>query len=839
MKSVHFSQLLIRCALLLSTVLLGSSCSEKPPGSTSPPSNQSSSASPSPASTPSTSPANITEAVCSTLDKVKTAHCTLETDEKTGVSTLNYTLTASMRSVNIVVENNQQPALTVRDALVYNNSLLPERLVVKRGDELRIQFTNSLPAMPCSPTIKDPCIPQRFSEIGKDQGMTPVATNLHTHGLITPWDFKNGTARGDNILTVMFNPKPAQNLPANASDRDMCTAAGNQGNFRYPILPTHDIGLNWYHPHAHGVVGYQVEGGMAGLLMIADAEADKYLTPIYLQLKDMQVSKVTDADAQTYQFEKFEPAVASACHTQGREGDWVFDNNTPGRCNYHQVDANNKTLGDYAWLFLVNGQLFPHIPVANSAYFRVANSSANVTYRLMLEPEAVQSQTQPQATYYTPAFRVVEKDGMTTTEQAAEGKENLCTLTMTTATRVGFGLELEDMSKNQLVCKLTVTVSNANGKKTTQYQIEPIKTADLPADAKAQIGNGKAPTAYNLVQQGINTGEDDWPAVKLAKFIRSEKEPASNLVTYLQTVAKNNASLQNTSVAARPDIKEPTDKCQASIPPVDADGINRHLVLFFGTDTDGEHFGLVANGELNEGKPVTRDTIKAWRTEYQKQFAGSAQPNAFVEYESPTLAANALQGLVTHKFGYDANGNIITNICTKLGTKPEHWRIHNLSAQIHNFHLHQNKFKVLAVRGAACTPKNPFTDKPYQAFSKVDATSGYLPASTSTADLKDVLDEQCVKTYAEVFHDVPASFQLVEPSAFAAPAAPSRGERRAVPPPAVDYGMHDTFPVPPMGYIDLEVAFNKPEQVGEYVFHCHILEHEDAGMMGKIVVKSR
>jgi FtsP/CotA-like multicopper oxidase with cupredoxin domain len=43
--------------------------------------------------------------------------------------------------------------------------------------------------------------------------------------------------------------------------------------------------------------------------------------------------------------------------------------------------------------------------------------------------------------------------------------------------------------------------------------------------------------------------------------------------------------------------------------------------------------------------------------------------------------------------------------------------------------------------------------------------------------------------------------------------------------------------VPPMGYIDIEVPFTKPENVGEYVFHCHILEHEDAGMMGKVVVK--
>lgn len=31
--------------------------------------------------------------------------------------------------------------------------------------------------------------------------------------------------------------------------------------------------------------------------------------------------------------------------------------------------------------------------------------------------------------------------------------------------------------------------------------------------------------------------------------------------------------------------------------------------------------------------------------------------------------------------------------------------------------------------------------------------------------------------------------------------------------------------------------FRNPEIVGTFVFHCHILEHEDGGMMGSIRVK--
>jgi FtsP/CotA-like multicopper oxidase with cupredoxin domain len=34
----------------------------------------------------------------------------------------------------------------------------------------------------------------------------------------------------------------------------------------------------------------------------------------------------------------------------------------------------------------------------------------------------------------------------------------------------------------------------------------------------------------------------------------------------------------------------------------------------------------------------------------------------------------------------------------------------------------------------------------------------------------------------------------------------------------------------------LQVDFRDPNTKGEFVYRCHILEHEDGGMMGKILV---
>lgn len=54
------------------------------------------------------------------------------------------------------------------------------------------------------------------------------------------------------------------------------------------------------------------------------------------------------------------------------------------------------------------------------------------------------------------------------------------------------------------------------------------------------------------------------------------------------------------------------------------------------------------------------------------------------------------------------------------------------------------------------------------------------------------------------------------------------------PPPAWDLGWKDTFLVPPQGTVRAIGKFIN--HIGDYVFHCHILEHEDFAMMGQFRV---
>ncbi len=49
-------------------------------------------------------------------------------------------------------------------------------------------------------------------------------------------------------------------------------------------------------------------------------------------------------------------------------------------------------------------------------------------------------------------------------------------------------------------------------------------------------------------------------------------------------------------------------------------------------------------------------------------------------------------------------------------------------------------------------------------------------------------------------------------------------------------GAVDTVPLLPFQSVMLRIAFTEPEIVGRFMYYCHVLEHEDRGMMAQIEV---
>jgi hypothetical protein len=102
----------------------------------------------------------------------------------------------------------------------------------------------------------------------------------------------------------------------------------------------------------------------------------------------------------------------------------------------------------------------------------------------------------------------------------------------------------------------------------------------------------------------------------------------------------------------------------------------------------------------------------------------------------------------------------------------EYWLLVNDSDECHNFHVHQSKFVVLDAEFAAA------------------GAGGSAP--------------QCLGDRGFV-----------------------RTVNRNV--------LHDNYPLPPGARVLVMIKFDGPK-LGRFVFHCHILEHEDKGMMSTIGV---
>jgi FtsP/CotA-like multicopper oxidase with cupredoxin domain len=129
----------------------------------------------------------------------------------------------------------------------------------------------------------------------------------------------------------------------------------------------------------------------------------------------------------------------------------------------------------------------------------------------------------------------------------------------------------------------------------------------------------------------------------------------------------------------------------------------------------------------------------------------------------------------------------VRHVCPRFGEQ-EVWELVNTTGELHNFHIHQSKFR-LAV------PSDPGVPQ--------------------------------------------GSLAIQDPTNIIATFVP---EAQAATPDANVDVWHDTLPVPPAdsnghpGRVFITIPFHAREQIGFFVFHCHILEHEDGGMMAVVQV---
>jgi len=633
---------------------------------------------------------------------------------KAGLQTLKVSVAAAKTPTTFSLPDGS--SLAVDNILTYNGSLTPEVWRLRAGHTLDVTLQNRL------------------------NGASGLElTNLHTHGMIVSPRIstikKNGHDEivgpiGDNVFVCSVPREQAgdPNSPALQACYDKGLAVGpkpDEIHYRIKVPATHPEGVFWYHPHIHKTAEAQLGSGLSGLIWVK-AQQDflsRHGRERFVMLKDFPLLAAADGRWTTYQ-------KGGGTALPGCAGDASAAANM-GFCNGKVGDADGK------WLFTVNGQVLPtatlHEP--EGEIWHIANTSADISYTLQL---------------------VAGEDGPTDTP-----------------------LRLQLLSRDGVYI-----AQDGSGVSPSQLTAQPIvlmPAARIDVLVKPQwlSVDGQPVRSARLITRGIHTGAvdgkgDDWPAATLAKLIVSDS-----------ALARSN----DNGLIVREGSRVLVGKAVAELKANVGEAVQQFRNFVHDHSGGGHQHGAMPAGDLCSAEDLrplvpgeARLVVVNIRSGDTEEFVIGADR---IRLDTPDLpGAIARLALDTTKTQSIEKQGAKPQVCTVAG-RSETWIVANPLAseiagaggdaassnqELHNFHIHQMKFRVDYVQNHAnCTPG-------------VGGLNG------------------CVSM-------PPAEGRLV-----------------------------DTYPIPAGGWIRVQVPFDQT-QVGDFVYHCHILEHEDHGMMAHIRVE--
>jgi FtsP/CotA-like multicopper oxidase with cupredoxin domain len=613
------------------------------------------------------------------------------------------------------------------------------------GDTMRIDLSNRLPS-------------------NYAQG----DTNLHTHGLIvSPTPDKPGPP-GDYIF-LDVPPGQSENYRITIPPELPGTMFG-----RSKVPQPYPSGLYWFHAHRHIFARNQVQAGEAGILSIGN--------PLEISYHDSQGKTVVEhlphATQTTYvvlrDIQLAVPSGSRPSNSHGELAEWLNgqdgrpdydstacgDVNSPwyedGACGHAGLTVNGQPR-DLVWLFTVNGQLFPKIGYTadRPQLWRIANLSSNVTYLLEI---AVGDD--PPLNAPTRQFFVLTLDGLV----AGTPVENEPT-------------ELLGVGLRRLLLM--------PGSRAEIY---------LPADECGSVATLRTAGIQTGPNPPSNPTGDPWPAIKLARVEATHSRVCTQSSPSSQALLARPAELNIRVPAREPSLSRPTPRANAQsmlslVQPGAPDVVAATLSTL--------HPSCVFLPQATNGRSYRRRIV--FEEDSQNFKLGSEVVDA-----DGNLVPNT--DIAAEKFPDQINWKTTKHVCPVFGAQ-EVWELVNNTDEVHNFHIHQSKFRL--------------------ADSKLDeGVPAGLAAIVST-------DRNCDQQ--------PSKAAFCDPLGVVGNSVPEAGG--ATPDQAVDL-WHDTIPVPPRysdgypGRVFVSIPFKSPEQEGRFVFHCHILEHEDGGMMAPIEVLS-
>jgi len=266
-----------------------------------------------------------------------------------------------------------------------------------------------------------------------------------------------------------------------------------------------------------------------------------------------------------------------------------------------------------------------------------------------------------------------------------------------------------------------------------------------------------------LQTDGINTaapGEpagDKWPSIRLAEVILDAAPVASATAARVGlNVAVAKPAFPVTVAAPALAVALPA----GCVRDIDRSRREHRRVTFRG-----------GPGAWSIRTELVRPTIASGEQKYQDLIVDSAE----------TITASFDRYLKDGKVDWEATDGRPRHTCVRLRSgHGQLWALVNPTAELHNFHLHQTKFRLANADDLKAYGIDP---------SSVRLDSGLGPKASAS----DVTNDR------DVWHDT----------------LPIKG------------GSEKIFIV---------INFDAEEQLGRYVYHCHILKHEDTGLMAPMRV---
>ena len=650
--------------------------------------------------------------------------------------------------------------------------------------------------------------------------------NLHTHGLLVKPYASAGATPADNRYgdyvfdcatgAAGFTPPPGGHVvgPAMNFAHDLAERVG-------PGAPGQPFGINWFHPHVHGIAKAQVSLGMAGMILTGDP-----LTHLCLSVNPATETCNTAQSGELLAKTRIRNVLiknAQLVHLGGAGGRWLnMADQDPAFCQGNEKSSDNigqcipvNPTGmatpsgapidppgppDFGprWLFSLNGQRYPDIDFdAAHPYqlLRVQNASANVTYKLSLrrsfDDGAVAA---PYA--FSPKFQILSLDG------------------------AGY---------------IAAGTGHKPVKLAREILLMPASRADLLIDAAALCPQPcSAGAVYQLVTDSYQAGyaptdADTWPQVALARIAVPSAGPALTAFVSPQPPAM---MLQSASrrPAVPPSAIEQTCRLGA--------GAAASYALRVGPpDRRRLYFGIFKGHNA-----VTNEDVEDFVLGTTVLHPDNTETDLTGRPIDPVHNPVRLQPMDMMDDKVD--------LCVEAG-HAERWQLVNITNEVHNFHIHQLKF--IVARGGDDRPvwraPSPLDDQvlPEELIFQGGETElqhdtivvprGRTECGASLVPLA-VGGGDGTRAYT-LSH---ASFTVADnPSAAAGQFVPARcdGSGHVVPsgssPGASDY-------LDLSGMIEVSIPFTGSQldptdgKPARFVYHCHILEHEDKGMMASIAV---